>query len=196
MDFCVFYCCCCFLEQFIARNPLYPSQTTCGCETSMLVVCQVTICLQLEELATNHFHWLKNVYVAVSNWTRAVPFFFCPIGEIFSFPMCWCVCGSRCLSVKNTSTSVRKGWSIHILKYVKVRQHNFWSSLEKRVGEDKFRSIDSDSDASNLRTYKTSEYVFSTGFLVMNFFFIYTQYIWLTFLECNWMQKKVPVHEL
>ena len=55
MDFCVFYCCCCFLEQFIARNPLYPSQTTCGCETSMLVVCQVTICLQLEELATNYF---------------------------------------------------------------------------------------------------------------------------------------------
>jgi hypothetical protein len=92
--------------------------------------------------------------------------------------MCWCVCGSRCLSVKNTSTSVRKCWSIHILKYVKVRQHNFWSSLEKRVGEDKFRSIDSDSNASNLRTYKTSEYVFSTGFLVMkNVFHLYPVYM-------------------
>ena len=93
--------CICLLLPWVifARNP-FPKSTTCGCETSMLVVCQVTICLQLEELATNHFHWLKNVYVAVSNWTRAVPFFFCPIGEIFSFPMCWCVCGSRCLSVK------------------------------------------------------------------------------------------------
>ena len=69
------------LSSFFVRNPLTQS-TTCGCETIMLVVCQVTICLQLEELATNHFHWLNNVYVAVSNWTRATPFFFCPIGKI------------------------------------------------------------------------------------------------------------------
>ena len=37
-----------------ARNPLTKS-ATCGCETSMLVLCQVTICLQLEELATKYF---------------------------------------------------------------------------------------------------------------------------------------------
>ena len=37
---------------------------------------------------------------------------------------------------------------------------------------------------------------FSLGFWSWNFFFIYTQYIWLAFLECNWMYKKVPVHEL
>ena len=54
----------------------------------------------LKSLLQIIFHWLKKGYVAVSNWTRAVPLFFCPIGEIFSFPMCWCVCGSRCLSVK------------------------------------------------------------------------------------------------
>ena len=32
--------------------------------------------------------------------------------------------------------------------------------------------------------------------LFMKIFFINTQYIWLTFLEYNWMQKKVPVREL
>ena len=48
-------CVCLLLPWAIfARNPLTKS-TTCGCETSMLVVCQVTICLQLEELATNYF---------------------------------------------------------------------------------------------------------------------------------------------
>ena len=93
-------CVCLLLPWAIcARNPLTKS-ATCGCETSMLVVCQVTICLQLEELATNHFHWLKNVYVAVSNWTRATPFFFVQSEKYSFFPMCWCVCGSRCLSVK------------------------------------------------------------------------------------------------
>ena len=123
--------CCCLLWAIFARN-LLSQWTTCGCESSMLVVCQVTICLQLEELATIHFGWLKIVDVAVSNWTRAVPFFFYPIGEILFFPMCWCVCGSRCLSVKNTSTSVHKCWSIHILKYVKVRQHIIFEVLLKR----------------------------------------------------------------
>ena len=87
------------LEQFFVRNPL-TQLTTCGCETIMSVLCQVTICLQLEELATNLFHWLKNVYVAVSNWTRAIPFFFVQLKKYSFFPMCWCVCGSRCLSVK------------------------------------------------------------------------------------------------
>ena len=79
MDICVF--CVVLLSNCSPDNPLTQS-TTCGCETIMLVVCQVTICLQLEELATNLFHWLKNVYVAVSNWTRAIPFIFCPIGKI------------------------------------------------------------------------------------------------------------------
>ena len=94
-------CVCLLLPLAIFARNLLTQSTTCGCETSMLMVCQVTIWLQLEELATNHFHWLKNVYVAVSNWTRTVPFIFCPIGKILSFPVCWCVCGSRCLSVKN-----------------------------------------------------------------------------------------------
>ena len=39
-------------------------------------VCRVTICLQLEELATICFGWLKMVYVAFSNLYRAIPFFF------------------------------------------------------------------------------------------------------------------------
>ena len=79
---------------------LLPQSTTCGCETRLPVVCQFTICLQLEELATNYFSLVEKVYVAVSNWTRAIPFYFCPIGKILSFPICWCVCGPRCLSVK------------------------------------------------------------------------------------------------
>ena len=85
---------------FFSSETLLPQSKTCGCETSLSVVCQVTICLQLEELATNYFSLVEKVYVAVSNWTRAIPFFFCPIGKILSSPICWCVCGPRCLSVK------------------------------------------------------------------------------------------------
>ena len=98
-----FLWCCCLLLLPLANyrwKSFYPSQMTCGCETSMLVVCQVTICLQLEELATNCFSLVEKSYVAVSNCTRAIPFIFCPIGKILSSPLCWCVWGSRCLSVK------------------------------------------------------------------------------------------------
>jgi len=42
------------LWAILFRNPV-PQSKTCGCETSMLVLCQVTICLQLEELATKYF---------------------------------------------------------------------------------------------------------------------------------------------
>ena len=64
MDICVFVVVA--LSNFSPENPLTQS-TTCGCETIMLVVCQVTICLQLEELATNYFSLVEKVYVAVSN---------------------------------------------------------------------------------------------------------------------------------
>ena len=97
-------CCCWFVvasfSKTVTESPL-PQSTTCGCETSMSVLCQVTICLQLEELATNCFSLVGKGCVAVSNWTRAIPFFICPIGKILSFPLCWCVWGSGCLSVKN-----------------------------------------------------------------------------------------------
>ena len=48
---------------------------------------------------------------------------------------------------------------------------------EKRVGEAEFRNVDLDIVASNLRACKTSAYVFSTGFLVMKFFFSNTQFM-------------------
>ena len=44
----------------LVRNPL-PQSMTCGCETSVSVVCQVTICLQLEELATNYFSLVEKL---------------------------------------------------------------------------------------------------------------------------------------
>ena len=51
-------CCCWFVvasfSKTVTESPL-PQSTTCGCETSMTVLCQVTICLQLEELATSYF---------------------------------------------------------------------------------------------------------------------------------------------
>ena len=71
------------LPAIFFRYPLTQSATF-GCETSALVLCQVTICLQLEELATKYFPLDEYVYVAVSNWTRAIPFFFYPIGKILS----------------------------------------------------------------------------------------------------------------
>ena len=87
-------------SKLIAWIPL-PQSKTCGCETTRPVVCPVTICLQLEELATNYFSLVEKVYVAVSNWTRAIPFFFCPIGKILSSPICWCVCGPICFECQN-----------------------------------------------------------------------------------------------
>ena len=137
MDFCVFYCCCCFLEQFIARNPLYPSQTTCGCETNMSVVCQVTICLQLEELSYKSFSLVEKCIRCSFKLNTGCPVLFLS-------------------NRKNTLFSdvlVRKWiqmfffWSIHMLKYVKVRQHNLLKFSKKRVGEDESRSVNSDNDA-------------------------------------------------
>ena len=49
--------------------------------------------------------------------------------------------------VSKSFTSMRKCWSIHMLKYVKVRQHNLLKLSKKRVGEDESRSVNSDNDA-------------------------------------------------
>ena len=75
-------CVCLLLPWAIfARNP-WTKSTYCGCETSMLVVCQVTICLQLEELATNYFPLVEKCIRCSFKLNTGYPVLFCPIGKI------------------------------------------------------------------------------------------------------------------
>ena len=78
--------------------------------------------------------------------------------------------------VSKSSTSLRKFWSMRVLKYVKLRQHNFAEILlKKRVCEDKSRSVYPDDDASGLETCGSSKFCLFHWVLMKNFFHLYPE---------------------
>ena len=72
----------CLPSKFFFSFFLRQFKLSCGFEK---MVCRTNTCLQLEELATIDFGWLKNVYVAFSNFNWVIPFPFNKSDKFFVF---------------------------------------------------------------------------------------------------------------